>query len=138
MRRAAVWVLRGWKIALGVIAIAALLAYRRRKRTSEFEPGTGARRRANRSGVIAVYERIARQVAKAGFARGPATTPRELATAVAIAREPMAELVELYYAALWGGRSDAAAERRAGELATQVEAAIRKVHERGPRTATPR
>jgi len=34
------------------------------------------------------------------------------------------ELTELYYAAEWGGRVDAAAERRAAELAGSITSAL--------------
>jgi hypothetical protein len=37
----------------------------------------------------------------------------------------VSELTELYYAAEWGRRRDPVAERRAGELAREIRAALR-------------
>jgi chaperone required for assembly of F1-ATPase len=68
--------------------------------------------------------------------RDPAITPRELAArqagADAPAARPLAELTELYYAALWGDRATDEDERRARELAREIRATLEAAR-RAPR-----
>ena len=45
--------------------------------------------------------------------------------AAAPAAADLEELTELYYAAEWGGRRDAAAEQRAEALVAEIKAALR-------------
>jgi len=65
---------------------------------------------------------------RAGVTREPAATPRELAVKAALPE--MTELVELYYAAEWGGRRDPAADRRASELATTIRSLLEQRRKR--------
>ncbi len=109
----------------------------RRRRTRGARPlgddGARARRRA-RTNIAQAYDEVSRALAKSGVARAPSTTPRELAAKLetsghAAARE-VGELVELYYAAEWGNRAEAAAEARARTLAAAIRDAIRAHGER--------
>ncbi|MGE5180435.1 MAG: DUF4129 domain-containing protein, partial [Acidobacteriota bacterium] len=115
--------------ALAVVAAFALALLRRRRRRGEgLSPARAVARPRERSGIARIYDQVARQLAKAGIAREPATTPRELAARDQLpAAAAVRELVDLYYAAEWGQRRDEAAERRAGELADQIRAALREV-----------
>jgi transglutaminase-like putative cysteine protease len=108
---------------VGVIAagIAYVLA-RRRRRDAMTSPGRAAARR-KRTAIALSFDRAAKALAKAGVIREPAATPRELAARTKVAAKELGELVDLYYAAEWGGRADAAAERRAEELATSITTA---------------
>jgi transglutaminase-like putative cysteine protease len=129
VRDGVVWALKFWPVAaLGAIGLA-IVAVLRRRRGYAFAPARAIARARERSGVARIYDQIARQLAKAGIAREPATTPRELATRIAARPElplpQLGELVDLYYAAEWGRRRDSAAERRAAELADQIRAALR-------------
>jgi hypothetical protein len=104
----------------GVIAGGiAYLVLRRRRRGDD---GGGGRSSAprRRSEIAVSFDRAAKALAKAGVAREAATTPRELADRTTIAGVELRELVELYYAAEWGGRIEAAARRRASELAESI------------------
>jgi transglutaminase-like putative cysteine protease len=120
-----------WPIALAVVApIAVVVALRRRRRL----PGFGASYRArprSRSAIAAIYDDVARALARAGVPREAAVTPRELAQHMAARGDDTAgqvgELTELYYAAEWGQRADAAAEQRAGELAREIRATLHAV-----------
>lgn len=91
---------RALAIALGT-ALLSWLAWRRRR---GFRWGGGAVRAqaANQA-----FERALRALEKRGHARGAGETGRELAVRVEAARDPgatpFAELVELYYAARFGG-----------------------------------
>lgn len=116
-----------WPLGLGLaVAGGALLLLRRR----HHEPGrTEAGRRPRvRSPVAEVYHAALRQLTRAGVVRDPALTPRELATRMtaqaAPGAAPLAELVELYYAAEWGGQRDPAAEARAIQLARDIRDAV--------------
>ena len=84
--------------------------------------GNKVKRRA-RGAIAQRWDAAVRALARAGVARDAAITPREYAARAKIAGAELRELVELYYAAEWGGRADAAAERRAGELAEAIAAA---------------
>jgi transglutaminase-like putative cysteine protease len=110
-------------------AIIGVIAWRRRKRGGADRPGdSGARaKRRARGAIAAAYDEAARALGKAGLARDPATTPRELAARLAshAAAAEIHELVELYYAAQWGGRADAAGEARARHLATVIREQLR-------------
>ena len=119
-------VFRWWPLAaLAGIAFAAIALVRRR-RGDALSPTRAVARPRERSGVARIYDQIARQLAKAGVAREPGTTPRELASRANLpAAAEVRELVELYYAAEWGRRHDPAAERRAGELADQIRSTLR-------------
>jgi hypothetical protein len=89
-------------------------------------PTRAVARDRDRSEIARIYDQIVRQLAKAGIARDPATTPRELAHRADLPAAPQVrELVDLYYAAEWGARRDTAAERRAGELADEIRSALR-------------
>jgi transglutaminase-like putative cysteine protease len=119
-----------WPIAAGVaLAIGLVVAVRRRRHRAMEGGGRRAIRARARAKIAAIYDQVARQLAKAGTARETGTTPRELAARLVARKAPGAaevhELTELYYGALWGGRSDPAAERRAEELATAIKIAIR-------------
>jgi len=104
--------------ALVVVAIR-----RRRKRRRNLPPAVLHTRR-ERSTVGDIYHRLGRVLAKAGYPRGSAVTPRELAERMrehgAPAAAEVAELTELYYAAEWGARRDPVAEARAEQLARQI------------------
>jgi hypothetical protein len=107
-----------------------LLVIRRRRRRAKLPPELRVTRRSrDRSTVAEIYDGVAKQLAKAGFPRTSATTPRELAGK--LGEHPAAgrvgELVELYYAAEWGGRRDAAVEDRAEALAAQIKQTLREV-----------
>jgi len=117
-----------WPIggALGAGGVLVVLL-RRRRRVDGLETRAPGRRRV-RSTVAEVFDQVAKALAKAGFVRETAITPRELATRMAARQDPGApqvgELVELYYAAEWGGRRDPAAEVRASTLAREIRDAI--------------
>ncbi len=117
-----------WFVSFGLgIGIAYLLLRRIRRRPGDFVTARAGPRRT-RSSVAEVYLATAKQLAKAGFAREAAITPRELATRMAERGDPsatdVAELVELYYAAEWGSQRDPAAEDRAQKLAAKIRAAL--------------
>ena len=119
--------LRHWLISLAVVALVTLWILRRSRRGDAREPDVRARQR-RRSTVAEVYDRVAKQLAKAGVTRDLATTPRELATRLSsvghVAAPQVGELTELYYAAEWGGRRDPGAEDRALALAVEIRAAL--------------
>ncbi|HTR52181.1 MAG TPA: transglutaminase domain-containing protein, partial [Kofleriaceae bacterium] len=119
--------------AIAAAAIAAAVALRRRRRATAMAPTRATARPRARSPIGRLYDQTVRRIAKTGMAIEAAATPREVAERAAgkisAAAPELRELVELYYAAEWGRRSDAEAERRAEELA----AAIRRVIEALPR-----
>ena len=115
-----------WLLAAiaGAITVVVLLRLRRRRERDPFAPSARARPRT-RSPIAAAYHRVAKQLAKHGLAREPGTTPQEHAARLATPfAADVRELTELYYAAEWGGRVDAAAERRAAELAGSITSAL--------------
>jgi protein-glutamine gamma-glutamyltransferase len=119
-----------WPIAAGIAALIAIVIALRRRRTRAMEHGGIARAKARtRSRIAAIYDGVAKQLAKAGNPREAHTTPRELADRLVARNAPGAtelrELTDLYYAALWGGRTDAKVEARAEELAVAIRTAIR-------------
>jgi hypothetical protein len=124
VRDAIVGAVKYWPIAAAIAAVTiAVLVLRRRRAIALAPNASGAPRR--RTQIGRVYDAVGRRLAKAGFARSPAQTPRELADRVptTIAGD-VRELTELYYSAEWGGKLDPAAERRAGELADAIAAAL--------------
>ena len=100
------------------------IMFRRRRGGPRAMAGSKSARR-KRSAVALAFDRAARVIARAGVARDPAATPRELAARVTFATTEMRELVELYYEAEWGGRVDEAAERRADALVVAIVVAAR-------------
>ena len=109
----------------GVAALAIALWLRRRRRRW---PGAPTERARARSELAMLYDRAARRLAKRGYRRDPAITPRELARDL-IARgidgaPELGELTELYYAGEWGGTATAAMLTRARELSAAIETAV--------------
>jgi transglutaminase-like putative cysteine protease len=133
------WAVERWWIGVALMGGLALVVLRRRGwRRRGGEQAVGRRRDRARSPVAESYDRAAKGLAKAGIAREPAITPRELAARMAARGEPAAaafgELVELYYAAEWGARQGAAEAERARALEAAVRSevdAVRKVRRRG-------
>jgi hypothetical protein len=117
-----------WPVGAGLGAgLIAFVLLRRRQRGPGMVTGR-ARKTRVRSTVAEVFDQVAAALAKAGVARDAAVTPRELATRMAKRGDPGAsqvgELVELYYAAEWGGRRDPQAEARAQVLAGEIRQAL--------------
>jgi transglutaminase-like putative cysteine protease len=115
-------------VGAGVAAVIGLFVWRRRKRGGPRPMREGATRaiRRARTQIALAYDQVAKALAKSGSKRDPSTTPRELATMLAShpAAAQITELVELYYAAEWGGRADAATEARARQLATAIQTTL--------------
>ncbi|HEY0481697.1 MAG TPA: DUF3488 and transglutaminase-like domain-containing protein [Kofleriaceae bacterium] len=118
-----------WPVA-AVLAAAVALAVglrRRRRRLEAAQPSYRPRPRT-RSAIAAIYDEVARLLARAGVPREAAVTPRELAARMAArgdgAAPQVGELTELYYAAEWGRRRDPAAEQRAADLAHEIRATV--------------
>ncbi len=109
---------------LGVLLIGAYIV-RRRKRRSKLPPEIRVVKPRKRSSVAQIYDGVAKRLAKAGYTRSSSTTPRELAAKLVERRDPAAEtvglLVDVYYAAEWGGRRDVASEERAEALAAEIK-----------------
>jgi protein-glutamine gamma-glutamyltransferase len=118
---------RGWPVLVVVaVGVAAWRLRRRRWRSGSVAEGRGRPR--VRSPIAAIYDEVARALAKSGVPREAAITPRELAARMAergdgIAGE-LGELTELYYAAEWGHRRDPAAEQRAVALGLAIRAQL--------------
>jgi transglutaminase-like putative cysteine protease len=130
VRDTMVAVLAYWPVVAAIAAaIAAFVMWRRRRSGPDMEHGRGPNRRRARSPIASTYDQVIKQLAKHGTRRDAGMTPRELADRVIQRGDPAAaelrELTELYYADLWGGRSDAAAEQRAGQLAITIRTALR-------------
>ncbi len=133
IKDAAIWLknlaVEYWPIStpLGSLLIVALVIRRRRRRAKLPPELRVSRKPRQRSTVAEIYDGVAKQLAKAGFARTTSTTPRELAGKLAAhpAGTQVSELVELYYGAEWGGRRDASVEDRAAALAAQIKQALR-------------
>jgi protein-glutamine gamma-glutamyltransferase len=124
VRDAIVRLFKYWPIAAGIgIAVGIAIVLRRRRASALAPNSPGAPR--GRTSIGRVYDTVGKKLAKAGFARAPAQTPRELVDRVpeTIAGE-VRELTELYYSAEWGGKLDPAAERRAAELADAIATAL--------------
>jgi transglutaminase-like putative cysteine protease len=124
LRDVLVRVVRVWPLLVGIGGIVLAVVLFQRRRALALAPTSGGPPRG-RTSIGRVYDAVGRRLAKAGFARPPAQTPREL-----VARVPQAiaddvrELTELYYSAEWGGNIDPATERRAAELAAAIRAAL--------------
>jgi hypothetical protein len=118
-----------WPIAgLGAAIVLVVVVLRRRRRADSLLPTRAIARPRERSGIARSYDQVTRALSRAGFARDPATTPRELAARDGLPAAPqLRELVDLYYAAEWGLRRDPAAERRADELADEIRTAIKSL-----------
>jgi transglutaminase-like putative cysteine protease len=129
IRDSVVYALRYWPlVAIAGGGLAGVVLLRRRRRADALLPTRAVARDRQRSGVARTYDQIARALSKAGIARDPATTPRELAGRPNLpAASQFQELVDLYYAAEWGRHRDEAAERRAGELADEIRSAIKSL-----------
>lgn len=129
VRTALASAVRYWPIAAGAAALIVLVITLRRRKQRAMESGGNRRSARTRARIAAIYDQVARQLAKAGTPREASTTPRELSARLtarnALGAAQLHELTELYYGALWGGHSDPAAETRAEELATQIRTAIR-------------
>jgi hypothetical protein len=128
-----------WPIGAGLgVGLVGFILLRRRRQSPGMETGR-TRRTRTRSTVAEVFDHVSIALAKAGVVRDAALTPRELATRMAQRRDPGApqvgELVELYYAAEWGGRRDPAAEERALVLAREIRDALEAAR-RARRSAT--
>jgi hypothetical protein len=112
-------------ILAGILTVIVILRRRKRRRLMPVEARAVKR---ERGALGDIYHRLARVLAKAGFARASALTPRELAERMRNAGHPaaddVAELTELYYAAEWGARHDPTAEARATELARRIRETI--------------
>ncbi len=137
VRDAILAVLAYWPLLAGLAGIVALVVLRKRRPLGpDMEHRREARKARARSPIAAAYDQVAKQLAKHGTRRDTGMTPRELADRAITRGEPAAaelrELTELYYAAEWGGRSDPAGERRAGELASAIRTALRQSADRAP------
>ena len=104
---------------------------RRRRRTRAKLPPElrVARSNRKRTSVAEIYDGVAKQLTKAGFARSAGTTPRELAGTLVghPAQKPVVDLIELYYAAEWGGRRDPAIEAQAAVLGREIKQTLKDV-----------
>lgn len=123
------WLLaRWWAIAILGLGIVGVVLVRRRKAVLPLATA-GPRRARTRSTVAEIYDAVGKQLAKHGWPREAAETPREYAARLADRREPwahqVAQLTDLYYAAEWGQRRDPAAESTAAALGKQIQAALR-------------
>jgi hypothetical protein len=123
------WLVARWWLAIPVVgAIAFVVLRRRRRRRGSRDLVEVPRRPRIRSTVAETYDQVARVLARAGFAREVAVTPKELAARMIARGDPgaaqLGELVELYYTAEWGGRRDPTAEARAAQLAAEIRAAL--------------
>jgi len=114
-------------LGLGLVGLWIRRRWRRRGKRSAVE--TRLVRPRKRSPIAAAFDDVVRQLARSGQPRPTATTPRELAARLAERGDPVAgavgELVDLYYAAEWGGRRDPAATDRARTLATEIKLDLR-------------
>ena len=117
-----------WPITLVIVAGPTLLLLRRRRRGAPDAVTGGRSARRQRTTVAGVYDQVQKALGKAGMVRDAHVTPKELAVRMAEREDPAAaqvgELVDLYYAAEWGGRSEPAAEERAAALAREIKAAL--------------
>jgi hypothetical protein len=122
------WTLEHWPVGLIALGLPAFWWYRRRRRGLAEPLIAGRGPRQQRSTVAQTYDQAAKALHKAGILRDSATTPRELAVRMTERGDPAAaqlgELIELYYAAEWGGRRDPAAEERAMELLREIRSAL--------------
>jgi transglutaminase-like putative cysteine protease len=118
-------VLRLWPLLAVVVAGIVAWIIRRRRRGDAMTGSLARARTRSRSPIAQIYDHVLRLMAKRGIARAPATTPRELASAVDTNIAPqLRELTDLYYAAEWGGSRDPAAERRAEQLSIEIRTTL--------------
>jgi transglutaminase-like putative cysteine protease len=137
VKDAAIWLkdraVEYWPVSsvLGALLIGGLIV-RRRKKRSKLPPEGRVVKPRDRSSVAEIFDRVAKQLSKAGFPRTSSTTPRELASKLVAhpVGAQVSELVELYYAAEWGGRRDDKAEDRAEALATSIKQTLREAKQR--------
>ncbi|MFT3693142.1 MAG: DUF3488 and transglutaminase-like domain-containing protein [Kofleriaceae bacterium] len=114
-----------WPAAVGIVIAIVMLVVWRRRRAPDSPEGGAVRQRRPKSAIAVTYHQVLKLLAKHGISRDPSTTPEELATKVQTDIGPsLRELTTLYYAAEWGGRTDPAAERRAGELAGMIKTTL--------------
>ncbi len=118
-----------WPITLVIVGAPIGLVLLRRRRRGHGDSLVGPRPvRRQRSTVAGIYDQVQKALGKAGMIRDLPTTPKELAVRMAAREDPGApqvgELVELYYAAEWGGRTSPGAEERAQALASEIKAAL--------------
>ncbi|MGN6107630.1 MAG: transglutaminase TgpA family protein [Kofleriaceae bacterium] len=134
---AAAWVVERWWAFAPLLAGGAWLWLRRRRRRPARDRGEPRAAPRGRTTIGELFDQATRSLARAGIQRERGVTPRELADQMiargAPAAEPMRELVELYYAAEWGGRRDAPAEARAFEVAREVRAQLERSGDRKAR-----
>jgi hypothetical protein len=121
--------LHRWKILVALGGAIMLLAISRRRRRDRGPSAVARERARTRSKIAIAFDQAAKLLAKAGQRRDAGTTPRELASRLASRGHPAAsqvrELVDLYYAAEWGRRSDPAAEARAQTLVIDIRTTLR-------------
>jgi len=124
LRDGLVRLVRFWPILVGIAAIAIAIVILRRRRILAMAPNRAGPPRS-RTAIGRVYDAVSRRLAKAGFSRAPAQTPRELVDRLppAIASD-VRELTELYYSAEWGGKTNPGAEERAAQLAESIRTAL--------------
>ncbi|HZJ63625.1 MAG TPA: DUF4129 domain-containing transglutaminase family protein, partial [Kofleriaceae bacterium] len=112
--------------AIGAL-LALWIAVRRRRRLAALPPVLRAAPRV-RSPIAAIYDDIARALARSGMPRDAAATPREIAQRLVErgdgAARDVGELTELYYAAEWGHVRDPTAEQRALSLGHAIRATL--------------
>jgi len=117
---------RAATVAIGAL-LALWIAVRRRRRLAALPPVLRAAPRV-RSPIAAIYDDIARALARSGMPRDAAATPRELAQRLVErgdgAARDVGELTELYYAAEWGHVRDPTAEQRAVSLGDAIRATL--------------
>ena len=113
-----------WPVLAMVVVSIVVVVLLRRRRADAMLPAHARARPRKRSPIAQIYDQVARQLARAGIAREPGTTPHELAIRLATSVPQFRELTELYYAAEWGGRTDPAAERRASELSVEIRTTL--------------
>ncbi len=116
-------------LSLGVgLAIAALVAWRVRRRWQRGPRGPGALPPRARGPIARAYALTRRDLAAAGIGRDAALTPRELVrqrtVQLGAEAEPLRELTELFYAVEYGGRPGDGS--RADALRQQIRAALKK------------
>ncbi len=113
-------------LALALVGFA--IWRRRRKRGARPGGGEGKLVPRRRSSIGEVYATVRTRLAAAGLGSVAGETPRELAARLRATGHAAAarveELTELYYAAEWGDRTDAAAEARAQALAPEIRALV--------------
>jgi transglutaminase-like putative cysteine protease len=127
---------RHWPIAVVLAGAVVLVVVWRRRHAPAALLAAGARRA--RAPLATLYDQAMKLLGRAGLAREPGITPRELADRLTTdghpAHRPLAELTDLYYAATWGGRSSPAELARGQVLLEELRAAL----EAARRAALPR